>query len=157
MNISKCLRVLGVGPLGFASNLILFVLLWFLDRAFIHGQILSRPRPLKFVGLVLLGIWICWHVWSLRTIRFWWNHHALCTTGPYRFVRHPIYAGGIFLAGVGAALMFNSWVLLSVPLLSYPIWSLLVRKEEQMMATVFGENYKRYADHTGRLFPKLIK
>ena len=157
MNSSKYQKVFGVGPLGFSSGAVLFVLLWLLDRAFNHVEILNHPRPLRIAGLILIAIWICWHIWCLRTIRLWWKNHMLCTTGPYRFVRHPIYAGGIFLAGFGVALMFNSWTLLFAPLLSYPIWALLVRKEEKMTATVFGGTYKRYADCTGRLVPKLFR
>jgi len=157
MNISRHRRILGVGPLGFAGSSILFALLWLLESNFIHGQILSHSRPLKIAGLVFVAIWFCWHVWSLRAIRFWRDRHALCTTGPYRFVRHPIYAGGIFLAGYGVALMFNAWIMLAAPLLSYPFWSFLARKEERMTATVFGETYKQYAKRTGGFLPKLFK
>jgi protein-S-isoprenylcysteine O-methyltransferase Ste14 len=157
MEINRYQKLFGVGPLGFAYGVILFVLLWLSDKALNHLEILNRPWPLRSIGLILIAIWLCWHTWCLRTIRSWWNNNRLCTTGPYRFVRHPIYSGGIFGAGIGAALMFNSWILLLWPLLTYPIWSILVRKEEKMMATVFGESYGRYAGHTGRLFPRLFK
>ncbi len=58
------------------------------------------------------------------------------------------------MADPGIALMFNSWIILLWPVLLYPIWSLLVRKEEMMMTEVFGEEYTRYAARTGRFFPR---
>jgi protein-S-isoprenylcysteine O-methyltransferase Ste14 len=137
-------------------GLILLGLLWLLDRGLDHVEIMNDPWVLRLIGLILIILWICWYIWCLRTIRSWWNHDQLCTKGPYRFVRHPLYSGGIWGCGLGIAFILNSWILLLCPVLSYPIWSFLVRKEEKMMVTVFGETYKRYASHTGKLFPKLF-
>jgi protein-S-isoprenylcysteine O-methyltransferase Ste14 len=38
----------------------------------------------------------------------------------------------------------------------YVAYSILVRKEESIMTAVFGEEYRRYASQTGRLFPRLF-
>ncbi len=64
-----------------------------------------------------------------------------------------MYAGGLYILLPGVALMFNSWIMLLWPALVYPAWSTLVRNEEKMMTGIFGEAYKSYAAHTGRLFP----
>jgi len=157
MTISKYQKLFGVGPLGALISLILLFILWLLDRILGHVEVLSQPGPLRILGLILIGLWICWHIWCLKTIRRWWIEDRLCTTGPYRFVRHPIYAGGMTLAILGIALMFNSWIILPLPVLLYPINSLLVRKEEDMMTAVFGEEYTRYAARTGRLLPRLFR
>lgn len=156
MNISRYQKIFGVGPIGATLGLSLLGLLWLLDRILNHVEILSQPEPIRIIGAVFIAAWVCWHIWSLKTIRSWWNEDQLCTTGPYRFVRHPIYAGGA-LFGFGLALILNSWILLLWPLLSYFIFSALVRKEEKMMETVFGEEYKRYAARTGRLLPRFFR
>lgn len=146
----------GVGPLGFVIGLLLFVLARLLDHVLGHAHIFASPKPGIILGLALLVLWICWHAWAMKTIRAWWNHDLLCTKGPFGFVRHPMYAGSIWIAGYGVALLFNSWVLLLWP----PVWALiasvLVRKEETMMTQVFGDEYKRYAARTGRLFPRIF-
>lgn len=157
MNISKYQKICGIGPLGLFIGLSLLAALWLLDRILGHVKILSQPEPLTLVGLILIGIWICWHIWCILTIRRWWLRSQLCTTGPYRIVRHPIYAGVALLGFSGISLLFNSWIMLLVPLLQYPILSVLVRKEEAMMTAVFGEEYTRYAASTGRLFPRLFR
>jgi protein-S-isoprenylcysteine O-methyltransferase Ste14 len=67
-----------------------------------------------------------------------------------------MYAGAVLLGFLGISLMFNSWIVLLWPILAYIVSSLLVRKEETMMTAVFGEDYRRYAAHTGRLFPRFF-
>jgi protein-S-isoprenylcysteine O-methyltransferase Ste14 len=156
MNISGYQKRFGVGPVGAAIGLLLFGFLWLLDQRLDHMEILSHPKPIRMIGLVLIGVWVCWHLWCIQTIRSWWNKDRLCTGGPYRFVRHPMYAGG-GLFSFGLALILNSWILLLWPIFAYFIWSALVRKEEKMMESVFGEEYKRYAARTGRLLPRIFR
>jgi protein-S-isoprenylcysteine O-methyltransferase Ste14 len=155
--ISTYKKLFGIGPMALLISLILLGLLWLLDRLFGHVAILNHPKPFRIMGIVLIGIWICWHSWAIKTIREWWNRSRLCTSGPFRFVRHPMYAGGIFLADVGVVLILNSWIILLWPILVYPIWSFLVRKEEKLMESVFGEAYRTYASHTGRFLPRFFK
>jgi protein-S-isoprenylcysteine O-methyltransferase Ste14 len=157
VNISRYQKRFGVGLIGTAMGWLLLCLLWLLDRAFNHVEILSQPKPIRIVGSALIAIWICWHLWCLKTLRSWWKKDRLCTMGPFRVVRHPVYAGGGLLFTLGLALILNSWIILSLPILSYFIWSALVRKEEKMMETVFGEEYKRYAACTGRLLPRIFR
>src|SRR5512139_342461 len=98
VKIGRYKKLFGVGPLGALITALLLGGLWLVDRIFHHLQILSDPKPLRLAGSVLLAIWLCWHAWCVKTISQWWRHDILCTNGPYRFVRHPIYAGGALLA-----------------------------------------------------------
>ena len=157
MNTTKYQKLFGIGPLSLVINLLLFAVMCLFDRKLGHVAILERPAPLVVAGILLICLWICWHSWCVVTIRRWWIDSQLCTTGPYRYVRHPMYAGGLVLAFLGVSLMFNSWIILISPLLQYVVLSLLVRKEETMMMAVFGEEYIQYADRTGRLLPKIFR
>jgi protein-S-isoprenylcysteine O-methyltransferase Ste14 len=157
MNIGKFQKLFGVGPFGFILSLLLLGLLHMLNRAIGPLRVLQNPVPFRIIGCILIVVWICWHIWAMRTIRSWWKHDQLCTTGPFRFVRHPIYAGALLLACTGVAMLFNSWMLLSWPVLMFPIWSALVRKEENLMTSIFGDEYRRYAARTGRLFPPCFR
>jgi len=60
------------------------------------------------------------------------------------------------LGSIGVVLIFNSWIILPLPVLMFVLYSILVWKEEAMMMAVFGEEYKQYAAHTGRLFPRVL-
>jgi protein-S-isoprenylcysteine O-methyltransferase Ste14 len=156
-SISKYRKIFGVGPLGLLIGSVMLGLLWLIDSRFGHAAILGRSWLLRLIGMILIGVWICWHIWCLKTIKKWWRGDQLCTTGPYRFVRHPIYAGGALFGSLGVSLLFNSWVILLLPFLLYTVYWILVRSEEKMMLSVFGEEYRRYAANTGRLFPRFFK
>ncbi len=155
--ISRYQKLFGIGPIGLVIGLALFGILWLLDRRLGRAEILVPGGPIKAFGYILIGTWICWHTWCLHTIRLWWRKSRLCTTGPFQFVRHPMYAGGIWLVFPGMALALNSWVLLLVPFILYFFYSILVPKEEKMMTAVFGDEYRQYASRTGRLFPRIMK
>jgi protein-S-isoprenylcysteine O-methyltransferase Ste14 len=155
MNISRYTKIFGVGPLGGILALLILGLLLWLERAIGSAKILNHPTPLTVLGLALIGTWICWHLWAFRTIWRWWTGNQLCTTGPFHYVRHPMYAGFVFLLSPGLVLLLNSRVVVAWPVLMFLILSALVRKEEKMMLDIFGEAYQSYAARTGRLFPKL--
>jgi protein-S-isoprenylcysteine O-methyltransferase Ste14 len=157
MHISKYQKLFGVGPLNLLICIVLICVLWIFDRALGHVKIMGMPDAVRMFGLALIVIWIIWHAWCVKTISGWWRNNELCTTGPYRVVRHPLYSGSLILGLTGISLLFNSWILLLAPILEYGILSRLVRKEEAMMASVFGDTYREYAMHTGRLLPKLFR
>jgi protein-S-isoprenylcysteine O-methyltransferase Ste14 len=150
-------KFFGVGPIGILISLAVLGLLWLLDRRLGRVGVLIQPGPVLIFGLIMMGICVCWVLWCFNTIRRWWLQNRLCTTGPYRFVRHPIYAGWIWLGCPGVALVLNSWIMLIGPFLLYFFYSILVRKEEKMMEEVFGDEYRQYASRTGRLFPRIMK
>lgn len=80
--------------------------------------------------------------------------HTLTRTGPYRWVRHPIYSG-ILLAMVGTVLSFGRPVGAFGVALLYLGFAVKLRLEEQFMRKTFGQEYDDYARTTGALAPKL--
>ena len=72
--------------------------------------------------------------------------HEIVQRGPYAWVRHPIYSGGL-LAAVGTALAFGQVRdLLALPLLSWAFW-LKSRSEEQLLLQELGADYAAYRRH----------
>jgi protein-S-isoprenylcysteine O-methyltransferase Ste14 len=80
--------------------------------------------------------------------------HALICTGPYRFVRHPIYAG-ILLALLGTAIALNRWRALLALVLMFAALLLKSRHEERRLRQIFPD-YDRYAAETAALIPFLL-
>ncbi|MEO1063032.1 MAG: isoprenylcysteine carboxylmethyltransferase family protein [Actinomycetota bacterium] len=78
--------------------------------------------------------------------------HVLVDTGPYRVVRHPLYAAtiGVF---VGLGLVLGHWA--SVALAALPAAALLRRlgTEEPMLVDALGDQYVAYQARTARLLP----
>lgn len=82
---------------------------------------------------------------------------ALVRTGPYRWVRHPLYTtGGTLLIGVG--LMAANWFILLFALLAVGLTFLVVVPlEEEALIARIGDAYREYMGRTGRLLPRLAR
>jgi protein-S-isoprenylcysteine O-methyltransferase Ste14 len=79
--------------------------------------------------------------------------HKLITTGPYRWLRNPIYASmlGMLLA-TGFAKTW--WPLLIAGVIFFVIGTeIRVRAEEKLLASRFGEEFERYKAKTPAYFP----
>ncbi|MDE2020129.1 MAG: isoprenylcysteine carboxylmethyltransferase family protein [Patescibacteria group bacterium] len=80
-------------------------------------------------------------------------NHELVTTGPYAYVRHPIYTGLIFMS-FGAALT-GSFFGVGVLVVASAIYVSRVGKEEKIMLELFPDEYPKYQKRTKRLVPFL--
>lgn len=76
---------------------------------------------------------------------------AIVTTGPYRWVRHPLYAGEL-LAALGLTLLVGSlWgVVVWVALLALQLYR---AHEEELLLSAHLPGYAAYAARTGQLIP----
>lgn len=79
--------------------------------------------------------------------------HQLVASGPYRFIRHPSYAGSLLIK-FGFALSFLNWVsflVIFVPCCAVTLWRIHV--EEEALMDGLGEAYRSYMRRTKRLIP----
>ena len=106
-------------------------------------------------GLGLLGVGI--PVYTVVAIHFGRRvrRKTLVTTGPYAYVRHPLYAVGIFLLAPGAVLLVGSWLLLSVPPVMYLAARVFIPREEAALAQHYGASFRQYRRRTGRFVPRI--
>jgi protein-S-isoprenylcysteine O-methyltransferase Ste14 len=125
------------------------------------GTAITTGRwPVFVLGLVLMAAGIAVRGWAILTLGRFFTvdvrvhaDQAVVDHGPYRWVRHPAYAGLIlFFLGVGLAL--TDWAALLVLAIA-PTAGLAVRirSEERALIAGLGEPYRRYAAHRPRLFP----
>ncbi len=77
----------------------------------------------------------------------------LVTSGPYRYVRHPLYAGSLLFL-LAFSLVFQDWIILGYSLAGILAFRLLViPAEEAQLLESFGEEYECYQSRTGALLP----
>lgn len=115
--------------------------------------VFARPRPeLLAGGAALVAAGLAVRAWAAGHLR---KELLLTASGPYAFVRHPLYAGtAIILAGFAVAsgrvwlalLLAAYFVLLFVP---------VMRREERERGKLKPESYAEYAAQVSALFPRL--
>jgi protein-S-isoprenylcysteine O-methyltransferase Ste14 len=79
---------------------------------------------------------------------------VLITDGPFRTIRHPIYAFSILLM-LCSAFILPTPPMIAIALVHLALMNLKARNEERHLAQVHGDIYRRYAERTGRFFPRL--
>jgi protein-S-isoprenylcysteine O-methyltransferase Ste14 len=108
---------------------------------------------LTVAGLAL-AFWARYHLgrnWSSQiTLK---EDHTLVCTGPYKYLRHPIYSG-ILVAMVGTALTVGRYRALLAVLLAVLAFWWKARQEDAWLAAAFGEQFEQHRRRTGRLLPR---
>ncbi|MGH8867323.1 MAG: methyltransferase family protein [Actinomycetes bacterium] len=106
---------------------------------------------------VLLVAGLAWSVWSIRHLRQSFSILAqareVVSSGPYRFVRHPLYAGEV-VAALGLVVHYPSWASLGAWVLLCLLQAFRATKEEEVLAAALPE-YVAYRGYTSRLVPGL--
>jgi len=153
---NKLKKIFGVGPRGATISLVLLALFAWVDSKSYLPVLTNNSGLTKTIGIILVILGLGLHFWAFSALRHWWSDDELCTRGPFKYVRHPMYAAWISLISAGVALYLNSWLFLCWAVLLHPIWHTLVKKEETTMMSIFGKTYGDYAKRTGRFIPKIL-
>jgi protein-S-isoprenylcysteine O-methyltransferase Ste14 len=124
----------------------------------LRERFLPQTSASPLLGLVMLvaglgfAVWARWHLgpnWSgTVTLK---QDHALIRTGPYSYVRHPIYSG-ILLALLGTAVVIGEWRGLFAFALALVGLAYKSKVEEGRMREIFPE-YDQYRHETAALVP----
>lgn len=140
----------------------LIPIFFYLLTSWIDTFHLPFPPGARWLGAGLIFAGDLLFIWSHKALGKNWSPileirkgHTLVTDGPYRFVRHPMYAA-IFLIGIGISLLSANWVVASSYMLpTTSLYLFRVSDEEEMMIIQFGDEYREYIRNTNRLIPKL--
>lgn len=113
-----------------------------------------------YVGIAMMASGILVRLWAVSTLRNFFSYtvqikegHRVIQRGPYRFVRHPAYAGSLLtLTGVGFAL--QSWAAVIVIAAIFALaFGYRIRVEEKALVASLGDDYLDYSKKTKRLVP----
>jgi protein-S-isoprenylcysteine O-methyltransferase Ste14 len=123
---------------------------WRVPLGFVCGVIavaLSHPTPASLLAGAIVGV-------CGEAVRIWAAGHLekgreVTRSGPYRWTRHPLYAGSSIM-GVGLAVAARS-LIVSVLVLGYlaATISAAIRTEEAHLTEKFGSEYEAYREGTG--------
>lgn len=138
-----------------AASLVAFVLLvvcilwmWTIEALFGNGPVTIAIQ----VAAILLMIWARL-TFKLRSFHAIADPTAggIVSTGPYRFIRHPIYAAAFYFIAAGA-IAHPGVQSLSAALLAAVMLFVRMRSEEILLIERYPE-YSSYAASTSRILP----
>lgn len=114
------------------------------------------------VGDVVTGIGLAFAIWARVHLGANWSGrvelkegHRVVRTGPYGWVRHPIYAG-IVMAVAGSALVAGEVTALLAPVVMLAAYLRKVRMEEAVLLRTFGGEYEAYRRDVKAIVPFVV-
>ncbi|MFX1518023.1 MAG: isoprenylcysteine carboxylmethyltransferase family protein [Promethearchaeota archaeon] len=141
---------------------VLGAFIFILNPNFFDWSALPLPLLIKWVGLVLtilgMGVEFLTQIYlgrnysTLLNIR---DEHSLITTGPYRYIRHPMYTA-LITVGVGLSFLSANWYFALPFIITIIVIILRIKKEEEIMIDEFGDEYIQYMKRTKRFIPFLF-
>ena len=132
----------------------------------VHGWwIFNHPPPdfsimIQYIGIFCMGGSLPLLYWVHHSLGKYFSarlelriNHEIIQTGPYKWVRHPMYSTG-FLYLIGAGLVAgNVWVLV-LPSISFGILVFLrIQDEEKMLEQIQNQEYQKYQQQSKKFIP----
>lgn len=133
---------------------------YLINPAWMAWAKIGLPDPIRRLGvgigvLCVFGIyWLFSSIGSgITPVSATRKEHKLSTSGPYRWVRHPLYTvGSSFYISFG--LISDNWFIILMGVLAFIAMAIRTPKEEANLIEKFGDEYREYMKRTGRFFPK---
>jgi protein-S-isoprenylcysteine O-methyltransferase Ste14 len=123
------------------------------------GRWLPYSEASFWAGTALVAAGLGFAIWARVHLAGNWSgtitlkqDHTLTRTGPYAWVRHPIYSG-LLLAVFGSDVTSGRWIGLLGVLAIALAFLLKIRTEERFLAAEFGQDFARYRAEVPALLP----
>ena len=143
-----------MGVIVFSQTVSIVEWAYFSDRDSFH---LNEATVLG-VGCIVFGGGL--RYWAIRTLgKFFTASVAVVSSqkiidrGPYRYLRHPSYTGGVLTVAGTPLVLQNTYTLYLTLILILIVYAFRIRAEEKLMIKTFGEHYRSYQKHTWQLIP----
>jgi len=150
-------RTAHVAAMGIAFVL-LFTRSWRIGP--LGSRFMAESASMQESGIFVTSLGVAFAIWARYSLGQFWSarvtlkvDHQLIRSGPYAYVRHPIYTG-LLLATVGTAFVVGEWRAVVAVFLTLVAFSHKARKEEALLSSEFGDQYQEYRRHTGFLTPR---
>lgn len=129
---------------------------WWLDRnqLALPLDLGTMTRPLGWLAVGIGLALFAWTLWTFMHHRTTVNPYvaasSLCTGGPFRYSRNPIYLGDWFILAGVSLLLGTFWPLVFAPLIWIMIRFGVIRHEETHLKAKFGDAYREYRTRVRR-------
>lgn len=137
------------------------IVAWMINPQWMAWSSVMIPTWLRWLGVAVVtccGILVTWTFRALgRNLTdtvVTRKDHALVTSGPYRYVRHPFYLA-FALGLLGVSLLMANWFILLTGIIPFGILVARTSIEERKLVERFGVEYQDYMRRVGRFLPRL--
>jgi protein-S-isoprenylcysteine O-methyltransferase Ste14 len=149
------------------SFMLVLVLIWvFLSEEvsldLMQWRVIPDGIAPGLLGIIITVIGLGFAVWARIHLGKNWSgrpgikvDHALIRTGPYQFVRNPIYTGILFGYAGTATVIGELWAFFMI-LFILAVFLMKIRVEERFLLEEFGEAYIQYRKEVKALIPYLL-
>jgi heptosyltransferase III len=156
LRVRRALFVARFAQAVFAASLLIHA--WFFPQAnmFVEGSWPEELTDVLGVAATLLGGFL--RVWAASHRGRWANLYEpegplLVTTGPYGYIRHPLYIANL-LIGVGFVFLSGAFPLALILLSFFVVYHLvLIPGEEDFLKERFGKEFDLYCETVPRYVP----
>ena len=138
-------------------------LVYLINPSWMAWSKIGLPEWVRWLGVALgivsvIGIyWLFSNIGSgITPTSATRTEHKLVTSGPYRWIRHPLYTFGSSMF-IAFGMMANNWFIALLGLLAFIAMASRTPKEEANLIERFGDEYREYMKRTGRYFPKFLR
>jgi len=129
---------------------------------YLSTRLFPRSPAVVVAGLGLELASVLFSIWARRALGRHWSgaittkvDHELVRSGPYRWVRHPIYSG-MFGLSLGTFLVAGEVrALVGMVIVVVAFWR-KIRLEERHLSAVFGPAYEEYRSSTWAVIPRVL-
>jgi protein-S-isoprenylcysteine O-methyltransferase Ste14 len=149
--------------IGLGLPLLASLLLYIIFPQALAWSRLELPLWLRWLAASLAILTVPCLIWVFRNIGrnisetvLTKSDHELVTSGPYRWVRHPLYASALLML-TSLSLVASNGFLLLYSLVGLVVFrTVVIPVEEQQLVRAFGDAYRDYQGRSGALFPRLF-
>ena len=135
--------------------------LYLINPVWMSWSKIGLPEGVRWLGVglgILCAIMVYWLFSSIGSgispTSATRKQHTLVTSGPYRWVRHPLYTVGTSMF-IAFGMMADNWFIAALGILTFILMAIRTPKEEANLIEKFGNTYREYMKETGAFLPKI--
>jgi protein-S-isoprenylcysteine O-methyltransferase Ste14 len=122
---------------------------------FSHTGELENDGIIWILGTGIVFVGIALRIWAQQHLHYRLEiHKQLTTTGPYGFVRNPLYIGSIIMCVSATITSELLWLIPITIFWCIGTYSIVIRYEEEHLLDKYGDAYRKYLLQVPRWFPK---
>ena len=135
---------------------------YLINPSLLQWSAFQAGEGVRWIGIGLACFGVAGEIWAAVSLRASYSpmlriadDRVVVMAGPYRWIRHPLYAFWLPVMLGWGFVACNWFILGSGSILIFVLMVIRVPQEETMMLKGFGESYREYMTRTGRFLPRL--